>query len=58
MGLGLVLARRFGSGSGPLALYAEPESYARFGQVLNLEPERTFKFERVVCVLEGAVIRV
>ncbi|KAJ7090478.1 hypothetical protein C8R44DRAFT_750993 [Mycena epipterygia] len=33
---------RFGSGSGPFALNAEPERGVRFGQLPNLEPERAF----------------
>ena len=35
---------RFGSGSGPLALNAEPEPGVRFRQPPNLEPERGFRF--------------
>ena len=35
---------RFGSGSGPFALNAEPERRVRFGQLPNLEPERAFRF--------------
>ncbi|KAJ7127694.1 hypothetical protein C8R44DRAFT_733132 [Mycena epipterygia] len=35
---------RFGSGSGPFALNAEPERGVRFGQLPNLEPEHAFRF--------------
>ncbi|KAJ7456818.1 hypothetical protein B0H11DRAFT_2321572 [Mycena galericulata] len=35
---------RFGSGSGPLALNAEPEPRVRFRPALNLEPERALRF--------------
>jgi hypothetical protein len=35
---------RFGSGSGPFALNAEPEPGVLFGQLPNLEPERAFTF--------------
>ena len=35
---------RFGSGSEPLALNAEPEPGVRFRPPPNLEPERAFRF--------------
>jgi hypothetical protein len=35
---------RFGSGSGPFALNAEPEPGVAFGQLPNLELERVFTF--------------
>jgi hypothetical protein len=38
---------RFGSGSGPFALNAEPEPGVLFGQLPNLEPERAFTFGSV-----------
>jgi hypothetical protein len=38
---------RFGSGSGPFSLNAEPEPDVRFGKMPNLEPEPGVQVRRV-----------